>query len=120
MPQEVPPAGPPEEDQPAPTEGLAPLPGGFMHQPEEFPLTAPESRCLFQSGPNGELMMTPAALERFGVATILACFFRLQYLARLQGGLGSLQVFEDPDSRNELWFFEDAPGVVTALLPEER
>lgn len=54
------------------------------------------------------------------MATILACFYRLQYLARLHDGLDYLQVFEDPDSRQELWFIEDAPGVVTALLPEDR
>ena len=30
------------------------------------------------------------------------------------------QVFEDPESRQELWFIEDAPGVITALLPDDR
>jgi hypothetical protein len=65
-------------------------------------------------------MVTPAAVKRFGMETILACFYRLQYLARLHDGLDFLQVFEDPGTGQELWFTEDAPGVVTALLPEDR
>jgi hypothetical protein len=52
--------------------------------------------------------------------TIMACLTRLQHLARLRDGLDYLQVFLYPDAKQELWFMEDAPGVVTALLPEDR
>jgi hypothetical protein len=96
------------------------LPGRLALQPQELALTDPESRCTFQTGADRRLMMTPAALAQFGIETILTCFYHLQYLARLHAGLSHLQVFEDPESRQELWFIEDAPGVVTALLPDDR
>ena len=97
-----------------------PLPARLVHQPQEIAPDSPESRCTFQAGPDRQLMMTPAALSQFDVETILACFYRLQYLARLHDGLDYLQVFVDPESGVELWFIEDAPGVITALLPDDR
>jgi hypothetical protein len=97
-----------------------PLPGRLVHEPQEIPLGDPESRFFFKTGPDRQLAVTPAALERFGMEAIMACFYRLQYLARLHNGLDYLQVFKDADSPQELWFIEDAPGVVTALLPDDR
>ena len=88
--------------------------------PQEIPLDNPRSHYRFQPSPEKPFVATPAALELYGPATILACLYRLQYRARLHGGLDYLQVFEDPDSREELWFIEDAPGLVTALLPGDR
>lgn len=119
MPQEVPPEGRPEEENPASApEGSRLL--RLEYQPQEIPLTAPESRCTFRTVPDTQLLVTPAAVEQFGMEVILASFYRLQYLARLHNGLDYLQVFENPETRDELWFIEDAPGVVTALLPDER
>lgn len=91
----------------------------LVHQPQEISFTAPESCCMFMTGPDKDLMTTPAAIAAFGIETILVCLYRLQSLARRHNGLDHLQVFEDPESREELWFIEDAPGIVTALLPED-
>jgi hypothetical protein len=96
------------------------LPAGLVHQPQEIPLVAPQSRCFFQPGPELQLAVTPAALERFGMESILACLFHLQHLARIHDGLDYLQSFKGADSTEQLWFIEDAPGVVTALLPEDH
>ena len=114
------PPDPPHEEPQGPREPENPLPARLVHQPQEIPLTDPESHCTFQTGPGQQLAVTRAAVQRFGMETILTCFFRLQHLARLHDGLDYLQVFEDPDSGLELWFIEDAPGVVTALLPDDR
>ena len=114
------PTNPPDDERGDARLPEVPLPGRLVHQPQEIPLDDPESRFFFQTGPGRPLAVTPAALERFGMETIMACFYRLQYLARLHDGLDHLQVFEDADSSQELWFIEDAPGVVTALLPEDR
>ncbi len=72
----------------------------------------------FLTSNDGPLIITPGAVERFGFGTILACLVRLQALARSRR-LDYLQVFEDPATQDRLWFIEDAPGVVTALLPED-
>lgn len=118
-PSATPPGSPDEEPQDE-RQPETPLPERLVHQPQEIPLTDPESRSSFQTTQERPLAVTPAALARFGMETILSCFFRLQYLARLHDGLDYLQVFEDPQTREELWFIEDAPGIVTALLPEDR
>jgi hypothetical protein len=52
--------------------------------------------------------------------TILACLFHLQHLAGIHDGLDYLQIFKEADSTEQLWFIEDVPGVVTALLPEDH
>jgi hypothetical protein len=111
---------PPEDDRGDANLPQPPLPTRLVHQPQEIPLDDPESRFFFQPGLEWQLAVTPAALERFGMETIMACLYRLQHLARLRDGLDYLQVFEDVESKQELWFIEDAPGVVTALLPEDR
>lgn len=111
---------PPEDERGDAKLPEPPLPGRLVHQPQEIPLDDPESQFFFQPGPDRQLMVTPAALERFGMETIVACLYWLQHLARLRDGLDYLQVFEDVDSKQELWFIEDAPGIVTALLPEDR
>jgi hypothetical protein len=73
-----------------------------------------------QTGPELQLAVTQAALERFGMETILACLFHLHHLARTHDGLDYLQIFKRTASTEQLWFIEDAPGVVTALLPEDH
>lgn len=97
-----------------------PPPTRLVHQSQEIPLAAPESHCTFQVSPGGGLLVTPGAMARFGAESITICLLRLQALTRKHGGLDYLQVFEDPGSGEALWFIEDAPGLVTAFLPEER
>jgi hypothetical protein len=58
-----------------------------VDQPQEPSLTSPESCHTFQTGTETPLMVTPAALERFGMEAILVCFSSLPYLARLHHGL---------------------------------
>jgi hypothetical protein len=110
----------PEDEQGEAKLPEPPLPGRLVHQPQEIALDDPESRFFFQTGPDRQLMVTPAALSQFGMETIMACLFRLQHIARARDGMDYFQVFLDPELKQELWFIEDAPGVVTALLPEDR
>ena len=73
----------PEEERAKVKPPEQPLPDRLLHQPQEIALTDPESCCTFQAGSEGQLMITPAALARFGVETIMTSYYRLQYLARL-------------------------------------
>ena len=110
----------PEKEPNDPTLPELPRPGRLVHQPQEVPFGHAESRCFFEITSERPLAVTPAALERFGLETILACLYRLEHLARRHGGLDYLQVFEDLESGQELWLIEDEPGVVTALLPGDH
>lgn len=91
-----------------------------IHQPQEVPLTDPGSRCLFLPSVEKPFVATPAALELYGLETVLACLTRLQVKARLHGGLDYLQVFSEPGKPEPLWFIEyDEGGTITALLPSD-
>ena len=86
---------------------------------QEIPFDSPDSRYMFQPGPEKPLVATPAAIELYRHA-IHACLCQLQTLARDKKGLDYLQVFEDPDKREALWFIEDdTGGAITALLPSD-
>ena len=86
---------------------------------QEIPLDHPDSCNLFQSGPDRPFLATPAAIDTFGVETILRCLAELQVKAVLHSGLDYLQVFIADDGR-KLWFIEDGPsGAITALLPSD-
>ncbi len=76
-----------------------------------------EGDCTFLCSP---LMATPGAIETFGVETLIIAHASLIRLASQGARLDFLQVFRRESDRLELWFMQDAPGVVTALLPEER
>lgn len=80
-----------------------------------MPAESPDGVARFQV-PDG-LRVTSGALDTFGMTSITVALFRLQDLAR-KNPIDYLQVFEDSEGRT-LWFIEDEPGVVTALLPEE-
>jgi hypothetical protein len=89
-------------------------------RPQEIPLDDPRSRYNFQPSLEKPFPTTAAALDLYGVETILACLYRLQYKARLSGGLDYLQVFSDPDRPEPLWFLDDdEDGAITALLPSD-
>jgi hypothetical protein len=78
-----------------------PLPGRLIHHSQENALDDPESRFFFQTVPDRQLMVTPAPLSQFGMESIMARLFRLQHLARVREGLDYLQVFLDPESKQE-------------------
>jgi hypothetical protein len=95
-------------------------PRALTLRPQEIPLTDPQSCNYFRPAADKPFAATPAALEAFGLETVLACLARLQRQAAIHQGLDSLQVFEDRQSKQRLWFIEDGPGgCITALLPSD-
>lgn len=94
-----------------------PAAAGLALKPQEIPVEHPDSSYSFRR----RLHATPAAIEAFGVSTILRCHELLMAAATRHDGLDYLQVFEDPlVADRRLWFIDDGPdGVVTALLPED-
>lgn len=86
---------------------------------QEIPYDHPDSVCMFVPGPEKPLLVTPAAVEEYR-ESIYRCLLRLQELAREKKGIDYLQVFEDPDRSEALWFIEDGEGgAITALLPSD-
>lgn len=86
---------------------------------QEIPYDHPDSRYMFQPGPEKPFLGTPAAIAMYRDA-IYRCLMQLQDLARRYDGLDYLQVFEDPDKDEALWFIEDdTGGAITALLPSD-
>lgn len=89
-------------------------------KPQEIPLDDPDSCNRFLPSGAKPFLATPAALEAFGTETIVECLGVLQQKAREHGGLDYLQVFEDAERKQRLWFVEDGPGgAITALLPTD-
>lgn len=92
----------------------------MIHHPQEIPLDDPESSNMFTPTATKPFLATPAALKRFGPLVILACLDVLQKKAARHGGLDYLQVFEDSEKPERLWFIEDGEGGgITALLPSD-
>jgi hypothetical protein len=88
-------------------------------RPQEIPLTSPDSRYMFEPGPEKPLLATPAAIEMYR-HQIFECLMMLQAKAKKHQGLDYLQVFEDPEKPEALWFIEDDEGgAITALLPSD-
>jgi len=86
---------------------------------QEIPYDDPESCNMFVPSPDKPFLATPAAIEMYSDA-IYRCLTQLQQLAQKKGGLDRLQVFDDPDKPEALWFIEDGPGgAITALLPSD-
>lgn len=87
---------------------------------QEIPLDHPDSNCRFRPTEDKPFAATPAAIEAYTQETILACLRLLQEQADRFDGLDYLQVFEDPDRAESLWFIEDGvAGAITALLPSD-
>ena len=85
---------------------------------QEIPFDHPDSCNRFEPGPDKPFVATPDAIEMYRRETIIACLAVLQAKAREHNGIDYLQVFEDPDKTENLWFIEDgAGGAITALLP---
>ena len=89
-------------------------------KPQEIPLDHPDSCNMFQPGPDKPFVATRGAIEKYQHEIIVACLRVLRAKADDHGGIDYLQVFEDPETGDRLWFLEDGPGgAITALLPEE-
>ena len=88
-------------------------------KPQEIPLDSPDSRYMFQPGPDKPFLATPAAIALYR-EQIHHCLTQLQELARQHQGIDYLQVFNDSEKAEALWFIEDdTGGAITALLPSD-
>jgi hypothetical protein len=89
-------------------------------RPQENPLDHPRSSSMFVPSPAKPFVATPAAIATFGQDVIAQCLDVLQEKARQHEGLDYVQVFEDGETSQPLWFIEDGPGgAITALLPSD-
>jgi len=80
----------------------------------------PRSRHLFEPGPDKPFLVTSGALRLYTREQIVSCLRELQRVARANGGLEYVQVFDADDGNENLWFVEDdGEGAITALLPSE-
>jgi hypothetical protein len=87
---------------------------------QEIPFDHPESSHMFQPSAEKPLVATPAAVAAYQRETIIACLAVLQEHAVRHGGLDYLQVFDDPDRPEALWFIDDdVAEAITALLPSD-
>src|SRR5687768_5687607 len=87
---------------------------------QEIPFDHPESTHMFQQGPDKPFLATPAAIAMYR-ESIHRCLTQFQRLAREKRGIDYLQVFQDPDRPEALWFMDDGPGgAITALLPSDH
>ena len=87
---------------------------------QEVPYDSPESKNFFRPTPDKPFVATPAAIAAYQAETICHCLSVLQNMDDRFGGLDYVQVFEDPDKPESLWFIEDGPGgAITALLPSD-
>ena len=87
---------------------------------QEIPFEDPDSRYMFQPSAEKPFVATPACISLYRDA-IYHCLIQLQQLAVEKNGLDYLQVFDDSDKPEGLWFIEDDDGgAITALLPSEH
>ena len=87
---------------------------------QEIPFDDPRSCYMFQPSDEKPFLVTAAAVNMYR-ESIRHCLNRLQRLAKEKGGLDYLQVFDDPDRPEGLWFIEDDDGgAITALLPSDH
>lgn len=88
-------------------------------KPQEIPFDHPDSNNMFQPGSDNPLLATPAAIAAYR-DRIFRCLAQLQEHAKEKNGIDYLQVFEDPEQPEPLWFIEDGSGgAITALLPSD-
>lgn len=89
-------------------------------KPQEISLDHPDSCNMFRPAPDKPFLATRAAIEMYSHEIIVACWHLLRQKADEHGGLDYLQVFEDDEHEENLWFIEDGPGgAITALLPSD-
>ena len=79
-----------------------------------------DSCNMFQPGPEKPFVATRGAVDKYQHEIIVACLRVLRAKADEHGGIDYLQVFEDEETGDRLWFIEDRDGgAITALLAEE-
>lgn len=87
---------------------------------QEIPFDDPDSNNTFRPSPEKPFVATPAAIELYSQEVIVACWATLREAAERHNGLDRLQVFEDAEKAEALWFIEDGTGgAITALLPSD-
>jgi hypothetical protein len=86
---------------------------------QDIPYDHPDSRYMFQPTSDKPFVATQPAIAIYRGETKNACLRLLQEQASRYGGLDYLQVFEDPDKEEALWFIEDDRGAITALLASD-
>ena len=75
---------------------------------------------MFQRRPEKPFVATQGAVDKYQHEVLIACLRVLRAKADQHCGIDYLQVFEDEETGDRLWFIEDGPGgAITALLPEE-
>jgi hypothetical protein len=85
---------------------------------QEIAFDSPESRYMFQPTEGKPFLATPAPITAYQHESLVACLWVLQEHASGHNGLDYLQVFEDSEQAEALWFIEDdIGGAITALLP---
>jgi len=89
------------------------MPSALLLRRQDHSFDHPDSRFMFTK----PLVVTPGALEAFGLEVIQRCLLELQRLAAEHHGLDYGQAF-DTHAVEPLWFIEDGE-VVTALLPSD-
>ena len=77
-------------------------------------LLSQEKEGMYQF--DGFFVSTPAAVEKFGEAVIIAAHITLLKEVKRKGGLDYLQVFDIDGEK--LWFIDDCSHV-TCLLPSD-
>jgi hypothetical protein len=86
---------------------------------QEIPYEHPDSKYMFQPGPNKPFVATQAAISMYQ-ESVRHCLSQLQLLAIEKKGLDYFQRFDDPDRPEGLWIIEDDEGgAITALLPSD-
>jgi hypothetical protein len=91
---------------------IAPQNQPTSHKPIRLLPQEQDGDCKF----NGQFVATPAAIEKFGQATIITAHLILHQQVERCGGLDYLQVFDINGQR--LWFIDDISHV-TCLLPSD-
>lgn len=89
-------------------------PTQLFQKVQEIPYDHPDSRYRFTA----RLVATRAALEAFGLETIIGCYLLLQRQAERCKGIDYLQVFQNAGEGPDLWLIDDQE-IVTALLPSD-
>lgn len=83
-------------------------------KPQEIPYDHPDSCNFFRPTAEKPLLATLAAIDMYRQEVILDCLRVLQSEADQHNGIDYLQIFEDPEKQEDLWFIEDGS---TAIAP---
>jgi len=89
-------------------------------QAQEIPLEDLSCRYSFLPSSEKPFVATRAAIELYGIRTLLACLLILQDEADRHQGLHKARSFRQVGVPQALWFIDDGPrGAITALLASD-